>query len=511
MQVSSINTLSDLIVSETLKGNVELVNKITQLPGSSLTFVHDAIRQCIDEERTESVDLMIFLSNNGFTIGGYSPFEYTLLAQKFKMAESMLKIYPDINSNKLMEKCDKPIIFVIKHCVFSMSESLKFILKYNPDLNVRYGDDRKTPLLGFMEKGRYDEVQLLLDAGADLEMTDDSGSNAMDYCDKYPHENSKEFKEKLRSMIKRETLEDIVRVATRRNDMELAYSLKSLQLLSNASIADVIKQYINRNEIERIKQIAGNELKTIIKDEVEQWSLLWHCLVRGKFDFLDYFLKQGIDINLRNTFGRTLLSEMLIQGLTHDSFDCLINNKIAINLATDQGNTPLMLAISYNRYIIANKLLDMEADITPINSDKQTSLSICKDKNDADTSLECEKLLKRLEKLRTNGYNNVTETKFKCVSDDGDVIEIPKTPKTIIRAYQSETDGVAQPVTHLVPIAGDIHCETLCDDDSWPKMKYLLPKCYIQIPVNFVAACHVIPAGVIGDKKIVKFMQFTYV
>lgn len=515
MQVSSIHTLGDLIVSETLKGNVELVNKIIRLPGNSTTLVHDAIRQCIDADNTEFVDLMIFLSNNDFTFSGYSPFEYALISKKLKMAEEMLKIYPDINSHKLMKKCDKPIIFVVKYFpkygFSNMKEVLKFILKYNPDLNVHFGDERETPLLRLLKEGRYGKAQLLLDAGADLEMTDSSGLNAMDYCDKHPYEKSKEFKEKLRSMIKRETLGDIIRVATRRNDTELVNSLNSLFLSSDASIADIIVRYIGLNEIEKIKQIVGNEFKTIIKNEIEQRRLIENCLTYANTKMLDYFLKQGININLQNESGWTLLTELLLREFSDEFFDVLVDNKIDINLVTNQGNTPLSLAIHYAKYTIANKLLDMKADITPKNNSGITALSRCQERKKHDTSSECEKLLKRLENLTTNGHDDVTETKFKCVSDDGDVIEIPKTPKTIIRAYQSDINKIDNPLTHLVPMAGDIHCETLCDDDSWPKMKYLLPKCYIQIPVNFVAACHVIPAGVIGDKKIVKFMQFTYI
>jgi ankyrin repeat protein len=78
-------------------------------------------------------------------------------------------------------------------------------------------------------------------------------------------------------------------------------------------------------------------------------------------------LAEGIDVNIKNTYGYTALHEASINGHP-EMVKFLIANGADITITNNDGNTPLHFAARYGQIDAAKELLDNGADIDARNN-----------------------------------------------------------------------------------------------------------------------------------------------
>jgi len=108
-------------------------------------------------------------------------------------------------------------------------------------------------------------------------------------------------------------------------------------------------------------------------EEVEVFDLVDHFLYKGKSDTIHKLVEGGIDINMQNYYGWSLL-HMAIRHDKMDLVEYLVEKGININITDGVGWTPLMEAIMDDRAAMAKYLLDKKAD-TSIRNQRGASAS----------------------------------------------------------------------------------------------------------------------------------------
>src|SRR5271166_3574341 len=184
MEVPTINTIGDLLASEMLKENHDFTKLLVKLPLVNTATISNAIRFCIANEKLEFAELMKFFSDKNFGVDGKSPCEYALQNGQFSMIKEMIKYGFDVNSLGFYEsssvgKQQVPII-IFAMIATATSKAFKFVLSLKPNLDIRCGDDKETPLMIAVKIGSY--VELLLEAGANVLVTNRKGQYAAEYC-----------------------------------------------------------------------------------------------------------------------------------------------------------------------------------------------------------------------------------------------------------------------------------------------------------------------------------------
>jgi len=116
-------------------------------------------------------------------------------------------------------------------------------------------------------------------------------------------------------------------------------------------------------------------------------SLLHNLHVEEKnwINIIEYLLNKKININLKNSIGMTILHKVIdkqewLEGYTIHceltiQYLCNLPN-IDINIQDNEGNTPLIFACKYNNINIINILLEYNADIDIINKNGATALHV---------------------------------------------------------------------------------------------------------------------------------------
>jgi ankyrin repeat protein len=192
MNFLSIETLSDLIASQTSKGNTEFASKLIELPLSNKSPISDAIKYCVDNGILDMIELVVLQNYEIKSDSGVdSAFEYALYTKRFQMADEMINKGFNINSLGLRRFENSkfshvpPIIYSIMKSRWADCDMLKFVLSKKPNLNIKWNLSGETPLMTCLRFGEYSFANLLLDAGAEFMIINDGGHNAFAYCAAY--------------------------------------------------------------------------------------------------------------------------------------------------------------------------------------------------------------------------------------------------------------------------------------------------------------------------------------
>jgi ankyrin repeat protein len=453
MNLSSIKTLADLIADSVVKLKNDFVNKLRSLSLTNGTSIADTIKFCIDNARIDLIDLImspshvITLPSHGTITCTLSPFEYALSTGKFNVADEMIKHGFDINSIGacLFDDFEKapPIIFAIRYIDENRPEILKFVLRYNPNLNIKYGMRGWTPLMYAIRNEEYIFAELLLQAGPDLMIKSKEGLDVFDYCDKnYDQPNQKysqrarEFKMKMFPKLKIKTISDLIFRETKKGNTQLS----EFQYDKFESLNEFILKRVKYGCHEFIEQFM-DDIKEIFKSEENQHELFIWCV---KMETINLLLKHGFNINSRSGCSDNYTVLMTATCMRSEQFvKLLIDAGANVNLVSRCGNTALHIAISAKEYDVANMLLDAKIDVTVRNKSGHDVWDMCI----SHLPYECKKqkweiIKMRIERQLVYGIDLVEKTQTKhseffdvFINKNGDKIEIPKVEVIFIEPY----------------------------------------------------------------------------
>jgi hypothetical protein len=516
MNFPSIETLADLIADSIKKGNVHFANLLGSLSLTNKTSISEAIKHCIDNEGYDFIDLIMLTT---YEIGSLkmSSFEYALSKSKFKIAGEMLKRGFDINSVgtcvEATERQMPPIIFAIWHLDEDQPEALDFVLKHNPNLNIKYGFKEDTPLMFAMSNAEYVFAESLLNAGSDLMIKNKNGHDAFDKC------GNPEFKKKLFSKLKMVNVGDLIFRETKKGNTDLVSMLTVPEDEKFTPLKNFITGIVKNNNLSVASQLT-DDIKDNFKSADDQHSLIVKC---KSPEMLDLLLKQGFDINCRDDSFYTPLLHSVDKRDTNLA-KLLINGGANINSVSKFGNTSLNLSISSPAYDIANILLDAKADVTIKNGNGQDALGLCNVYKRTDNDMARWQIIKnRIEKLVSpQSVELKTEPKeieVYVYENGANAIEIPKIEKIIIRPCWSKDFVRYVPVKfedHHVE--GKVMPARRLENGKWIDCDITFPKDHdyiIKVPQNSKPDFHIIKSAswlssIQGD-LIVRFDDFEYV
>jgi ankyrin repeat protein len=547
-----MKTLADLIADSIVKLKNDFVNKLKSLSLTNGTPISDVIRFCIDNERLDLIEL-IMLNPHGITTCILSPFEYALAMGKFNIADEMLKCGFDINSIGTCEFVGSggapPIIFAIRYFNENEPKALKFVLKHNPNLNIKYGLEKYTPLMFAINNEEYAFAELLLNAGTDLTIKSKEGLDVFDYC------KDEEFKRRLLSEVRIKTIGDLVFREIKKGNNDLVKKIKYPHIDKSEPLDEFILKHVKYGDHEFIKQFM-DDIKEIFKSEEKQHEIFMWCV---RAETINLFLKHGFNIDSRSRGSANYTVLMTAVTMRSDQFiKLLINARVNIDLVSHCGNTALHIAIMNNGYDIVDMLLDANANVTIKNKNGHNALDMChrhhpltyKRSHWEDVKRRIEKILitgtkqqeietvitKNLNKLaipktesneqvkwqmefvRTMESESITdldESIDTYVNENRDMIKIHK---ILIGAYWNRKSAPEHVNFEICEINKNrtMSIKRLTDNGEWINSRIVFPPAYeygIKLPQNVKPKFHVILPnnGIpIKSRVIIRFDDFEY-
>ena len=164
-------------------------------------------------------------------------------------------------------------------------------------------------------------------------------------------------------------------------------------------IKDIIKS-LSKNKKKYTYEIYDYIIKNTnlnydtILDKYDDNSLIHLCALNGNIDLLNYLIKKGVDINLKNKYGSTSLifaSVFSINTPSLEIIELLLDYRSDINFQNNDGNTALMLSSRYLNSISSIEtiklLLENGASVNLKNKEGRTAYDIAPTK-------ECRNLIK---------------------------------------------------------------------------------------------------------------------
>jgi ankyrin repeat protein len=533
MDFSSIETLSDLIASETSKGNTEFVNKLIKLGLSNKTSIQEAIKHCIDNNIIDLIELVMLPSYKiriDSSSNHYSAFEYILSKKKFAMADEMLKRGFDINSSgtyQFMSNDSRPAVsFVISHFDESYVDVLEFVLKQKPNLDITKENGNNLLLTAIINRD-YKFAEMLFDAKISPLIANKEGINAVDqFIGNQAWNGFSSLRDKFVATLEVNTLDDLVKRETLKQNTELVTKLNALNLKKTATLRDIVYKCIELDHNDLVKLIVTN-FDTFFETDLDKANVLFGCIHNKKFGIIEHFLSVGTKFNFKDGYCNTFFGRIVSTG----NIDCvrtLLHKGCDVNEKSGNG-MPLHNSIMLDFYDISELLLDNGADVTVKYACFGNAVDLAKiPTTPTRVTAARNKLVDRMEKmLASKKVEEKVEVKveekktLQCVNHNGEMIEIPieainnKVKKIVIPAYWDK--DFVWPVTtksHYLTGGKTMHVRQLFNK-IWTSGELRCPtdrEYEILIPENVKPNCHVVPPGVWGGdtQYIVQFCDFSY-
>ncbi|TGL97479.1 hypothetical protein EHQ76_15205 [Leptospira barantonii] len=153
--------------------------------GADINAKNDSLRTPIFFADREST--LKFLLESGAILDdqkdafGRTPLYYSILHEKLKVAKLLIQSGADVNIRD--ENGNPPLIFAIRCELFEFS---KLLIEQGADPNLKDEKDEKTPLMfllgGTFLKKNLDLAESILQKGADIDATSNSGSTALHFA-----------------------------------------------------------------------------------------------------------------------------------------------------------------------------------------------------------------------------------------------------------------------------------------------------------------------------------------
>ena len=154
----------------------------------------------------------------------------------------------------------------------------------------------------------------------------------------------------------------------------LIISFESKSAHNNNEISSSLEKFIRENNTDEIIKILNNF-------DLNSHPEVIHTLTRfGRTNELQYILAKGVNVNLKNSDGRSVLHTAVLfcPGL----INLLLEKGADINIQEDkQGDTPLHVAIKHNRLKAIKILIENGSDINAKNKNIKTPLHLASELN----------------------------------------------------------------------------------------------------------------------------------
>lgn len=328
-------------------------------------------------------------------------------ASYYGQIEEMKKYIQDgVDLNKKDEGGDLPLTLA---AIYNQYEAVKLLLENGANVNKKAGYGRTA----LMQADSVKVIELLLKSGADMELIDDAGDNAlllasekcnikkaeillkngMDINQKNNSGQTPLMKVVLNPFTKeRNKLEFIKMLLKEKADVNLRDKEdKTIYIISKErSLNNISKLLLEFGAKEEIYSLdPGGLVQALMNKEYEQAKIMIKNgvevnFISGEFsplmcsiknvEIMKLLLEKGADVNLANKMNMTALT-MAVMYNKADAVKLLIENNADVNVvSTLNDQTPLMFALQNKNNAIIKMLKEKVADINAKDSYGNTAL-----------------------------------------------------------------------------------------------------------------------------------------
>ena len=308
---------------------------------------------------------------------------------------------------------------------YSRQDIVEFLLKLNQILVNATNNDQATPLtFACLDGGRLDNMEMLIQYGADINVRFNDGSTLLHYASRYSKQEIVEFLLKL----------NLVSVNATNNNQATPLmfacsngggldNMKTLILYGvdinvrfndGSTLLHYASQYSRQDIVEFLLKL--NQISINATNNDQATPLTFACLDGGRLDNMETLLKFGADINARDIDGSTLL-HYASRHSKQDIVEFLLKlNHISVNAINNNQATPLMFAcFDGGRLDNMETLLQFGADINVRFNDGSTLLH-CASRYSKQDIVE---FLLKLNQISVNATNNNQATPLMFACFDG--------------------------------------------------------------------------------------------
>lgn len=237
---------------------------------------------------------------------------------------------------------NKSLLFFVK---YGEKSFISLLLKLGMDIDLQ---DNKglTPLMVATLEGRFSIVKYLIEKGADIHKKDCLGKTFFVYA------------------VEKGDL-NVVQYCCDRNLVDIDIELKNgLPILPIAC---------SQGRLEIVKCLMEHHKKSAQIDDLEAAMMCAYASQEGHLDIVRYLHEQGMDINSKDTHGRSALHYASLGG-SGGVVEYLLDHGGDVNVRGPEGETPLAIAAFFGQMNVADILLQRGADIDSKLTDGSTVL-----------------------------------------------------------------------------------------------------------------------------------------
>ena len=237
----------------------------------------------------------------------------------------------------------------LMHAIWSKSDD-KVSLLLSPDNINTINHNGQSPLMLAARQQLHTTVKQLLDAGADINLHDDSNKTVLHHAAERPQ---------LRVMqLLLDSIEDDNTELINFADVR---GITPLMLATHAQDADVAAALLD----------TGATIET--RDHNNQ-TALHHAAAQGVAETVELLANAGADMQARDNLGRTALMLAAVRGLGGADLLRAIATEVDVNAVDDNGRTALMYAAERQRLNNVRALLELDAVVTHADQTGKTAL-----------------------------------------------------------------------------------------------------------------------------------------
>ncbi|MBD2489388.1 ankyrin repeat domain-containing protein [Aulosira sp. FACHB-615] len=227
-------------------------------------------------------------------------------------------------------------------------EMIRFLLENGANVNAVEPESQNTVLGLAVQSGNLDKIQLILDAGADINYQTSDGYDVL-----------------IHAMYGRDIVQDENLISTLNLLISRGAAVNGMSSYSESAIK--VAAHVGRFDAVQLLLNAG------ANPEQLEWTELMHAIVFGSLEQVKFLLEQGADQNVRDCWDRTpwLLS---IQVGELPKAKLLLAAGANHNDVGNCGKTPLMYAIENNRLEVLKWLIAEGFDIEATDEFSNTAL-----------------------------------------------------------------------------------------------------------------------------------------
>ncbi|WP_456201480.1 ankyrin repeat domain-containing protein [Wolbachia endosymbiont of Protocalliphora sialia] len=226
-------------------------------------------------------------------------------------------------------------------------------------------------LLSAVKNGDPNKVDDLVSHGASLEVKDSNGNTLLHYASQNGHLKVVEYLIEKGASLKAKNKDGNTPL-----DLAVKENIKEFLKKAQSGLNKELLAVVNGDDLNRVKALVSQGASLEAKDNSDNTPLHNACN-NGHVKVVEYLVEEGASLKVKNKDGETPLHVAAQHDSTLEVIEFILNRDLSgINDITNNGRTPLHLAIQGNKPSTVKLLLNKCANINAKDKDGKTPLDL---------------------------------------------------------------------------------------------------------------------------------------